>query len=162
MRSFIAYTDGSYQSSINAGGWASIILDENENHIATLYQGMTHTTNNRMELRAVIETIKYFEERVNLTIVSDSLYVIETITSGNALNIVKNNQIDRPNFDLWFELSEVLDRHELSFVWVKGHDGNRFNEEADKWCVFAARCLEIPRDIWTIDSEQERLEATGI
>ena len=61
---------------------------------------MTHTTNNRMELRAVIETIKYFEERVNLTIVSDSLYVIETITSGNALNIVKNNQIDRPNFDL--------------------------------------------------------------
>lgn len=79
MKKYKAYTDGSYQSSINSGGYASIIYDENNNIVAKLYQGFKDTTNNRMEIRAVLETFKYFQEPVDITIVSDSMYVVNTI-----------------------------------------------------------------------------------
>ena len=82
MSKYICYTDGSYQASLQSGGWSSIILDESENIIAKLYQGYTHTTNNRMELMAVIETLKYFKERTELIIVSDSQYVVNSIITG--------------------------------------------------------------------------------
>lgn len=82
MKKYKAYTDGSYQSSISAGGYASIIYDENNNLITRLYQGFKNTTNNRMEARAILETLKYFKEPVDITIVSDSMYVVNTINQG--------------------------------------------------------------------------------
>lgn len=153
MQRYICYTDGSYQASLNAGGWSSIILDENSKLIARLYQGMTHTTNNRMEIRAVIETLKYFKDPTELTIVSDSQYVVNSINSGLAIKWVANNDLSKKNLDLWFELIDLLAKHNVTMVWTKGHNGNKWNEEADKWCVFAAQCYNLPRDIWTIDSQ---------
>ena len=152
MRKFICYTDGSYQASINAGGWASIILDENEKVIAKLYQGLTHTTNNRCELRAVLETLKYFNEPTDITIVSDSQYVIGGI-NGSAQKWFEEQDFSKKNLDLWFEVVELLKKHKVTMIWTKGHIGNKWNEEADKLCVFAAQCYNIPRDIWTIKSE---------
>lgn len=104
-----------------------------------------------MELRAVIETLKYFEEPSEITIVSDSQYVLNGITK--ATDWVKQNDLNRPNIDLWFELVELLPKHVIHTKWVKGHNGDKWNEEADKWCTFAARCLNLPRDIWTIHSQ---------
>ena len=132
------------------GGWASIILDENEQLVARLYQGMSHTTNNRMELRAIIETLRYFVEPTELLIVSDSQYALNGMIHAN--EIVASNDLNRPNFDLWFEYVELAAKHTISIMWVKGHSGNKWNEEADKWCTFAARCLNVPKDIWTITS----------
>lgn len=80
---YTAYVDGSYQSSLNTGGYASIICC-NDSIIQELYQGFLHTSNNRMELLAVIETLKFFKNPVNITIVSDSKYVVEAITRGSA------------------------------------------------------------------------------
>jgi ribonuclease HI len=82
MKKYKAYTDGSYQSSIQCGGYASIIYDENNNLVTRLYQGFKNTTNNRMEARAVLETLKYFKEPTDITIVSDSMYVVNTINQG--------------------------------------------------------------------------------
>lgn len=82
MKKYKAYTDGSYQSSIKSGGYASIIYDENGELVVRLYQGFKGTTNNRMEARAVLETLKYFKEPVDITIVSDSMYVVNTISQG--------------------------------------------------------------------------------
>lgn len=79
MNQYKAYTDGSYQSSIDAGGYASIIYDKSGKLVTELYQGFKHTTNNRMELMAVLETLKYFKQPVNITIVSDSMYVVNSI-----------------------------------------------------------------------------------
>lgn len=152
MRKFICYTDGSYQASINAGGWASIILDENEKVIAKLYQGLTHTTNNRCELRAVLETLKYFNEPTDITIVSDSQYVIGGV-NGSAQKWFEEQDLSKKNLDLWFEVVELLKKHKVTMIWTKGHVGNKWNEEADKLCVFAAQCYNIPRDIWPIKSE---------
>ena len=82
MKKYKAYTDGSYQESIKAGGYASIIFDENGNQIKEIYQGWKNTTNNRMEALAVLETLKFFREPVEITIVSDSMYVVNTIKEG--------------------------------------------------------------------------------
>lgn len=86
MHKYIAYTDGSFQQSLHngkgAGGYASIICDENNNIIKEIYSGFTDTTNNRMEIYAVIATLQYFKEPVEITIVSDSMYVVNTINQG--------------------------------------------------------------------------------
>lgn len=82
MNKYRCYTDGSYQSSIKCGGYASVICDEQDNVIKELYCGFRNTTNNRMETRAVLETLKYFKESSDITIVSDSMYVVNTIKEG--------------------------------------------------------------------------------
>ncbi len=148
MQKRICYTDGSYQESINAGGWASIILDENNHLITRLYQGATYTSNNRMELKAVIETLKYFNEPTDITIISDSQYVISNIVNGTAKKWLLEGDFTKKNLDLWFELLELWDKHKVEIKWVKGHNGDKWNEEADKWCTFAAKCLNLPKDLW--------------
>lgn len=79
-----AYTDGSYQESVGAGGCASVILDESNKVIKLICNGYKNTTNNRMEIRGVIQVLKYFEEPVDIEIVLDSQYVISSITGGYA------------------------------------------------------------------------------
>jgi len=155
MQKYICYTDGSFQSSINAGGWSSVILDEKENLVKILYQGLKNTTNNRMELMAILETLKYFKESTELKIYSDSQYVVGSILNGSAENWIKNNDLSKKNLDLWFPLIDLLHKHSVEFVWVKGHNGNKWNEEADKWCTFAAQCYNIPEDVWTTHLEQK-------
>lgn len=153
MRRVICYTDGSYQSSqgdSGQGGWASIILDENENVIAKLYQGKTHTTNNRMELTAVLETLKYFKEPTDITIISDSQYVIGGV-NGAAKKWIEESDLTKKNLDLWFQVVELLEKHKVTMIWTKGHIGNKWNEEADHLCVFAAQCYNLERDVWTIE-----------
>lgn len=78
---YTVYTDGSYQNCIKSGGYAAIIVKDNK-IIKKLYQGYKDTTNNRMELMAVLATLQYFEEPQDLEIYSDSQYVISSITTG--------------------------------------------------------------------------------
>lgn len=161
MSRFICYTDGSYQASVKAGGWSSIILNEKEEVVDILYQGFTHTTNNRMELMAVLETLRHFKDPTELEIVSDSQYVVNSIVNGNAEKWIIENDLSKKNFDLWFEIVNLLHKHNVTFKWVKGHNGDKWNEEADRWCTFAAQCYNIPKDIWTIDLKQKSLEVAG-
>lgn len=114
-----------------------------------------------MELRAVLETLRHFKVPTEIEIISDSQYVVNSIVEGSAEKWVMNNDTSKRNFDLWFEIVDLLHFHKVTFRWVKGHNGNKWNEEADKWCTFAAQCYNIPRDIWTIQSKQKSLEETG-
>ena len=115
-----------------------------------------------MELRAVLETLKHFEEPTELLIISDSQYVVNSIANGSVERWIKEDNLSKKNLDLWFEIIDLLHKHSVTFQWVKGHDGNKWNEEADKWCTFAAQCYNIPRDIWTIPSKPKDSEITGI
>lgn len=81
---YTAYTDGSYQDSVGAGGCASVILDETGKVVKIICNGFKETTNNRMEIRGVINALKYFENQVDIEIISDSQYVISSITGGHA------------------------------------------------------------------------------
>lgn len=80
---YTVYTDGSYQSSINAGGYATVIIKDGK-IIKQLYYGYKDTTNNRMELRGVLAALEYFKTPTKMTIYSDSQYVVSSIVNGHA------------------------------------------------------------------------------
>lgn len=145
MNEYIAYCDGSFQSSIESGGWASIILKDGK-IIKKLYQGYKHTTNNRMEIRGVLETLKFFKEPVKIKIYSDSQYVINSIVNKHVYKWFEDKDFSKKNLDLWFELIDLLEIHDVTFEWVKGHETNEMNNLADKLAVHAAQCLNLPED----------------
>ena len=150
MTEYVAYCDGSFQSSIESGGWASIILQDGK-IIKKLYQGYKHTTNNRMEIRGVLETLKFFKTPVKIKIYSDSQYVISSITGGYAKKWLEEKDFSKKNLDLWFELIDLVEFHNVTFTWVKGHNGDKWNELADTLAVVSARCLNISEE-WTQQS----------
>ena len=143
---YIAYTDGSYQDSVGAGGCASVILDENNKVIKIICDGFKETTNNRMEIRGVLNALDYFKQPTEIEIISDSQYVINSIVYNHARKWFEEQDFTKKNLDLWWELLEHLDKHKTSFIWVKGHNGNKYNELADLLAVHAAQCLNIPKD----------------
>lgn len=156
MNQYKAYTDGSYQSSIDAGGYASIIYDKSGKLVAELYQGFKHTTNNRMELMAVLETLKYFKQPVNITIVSDSMYVVNSIKERWVDKWFKEKDYSKKNLDLWFEILDYLNFHNVTMEWTKGHSTNTMNNKVDELCVFAAQCLNLPEDEFINKGEKGR------
>ena len=104
-----------------------------------------------MEIRGVIQVLKYFEEPVDIEIVSDSQYVISSITGGYAKKWLEEKDFSKKNLDLWFELIDLVEFHNVTFTWVKGHNGDKWNELADTLAVVSARCLNISEE-WTQQS----------
>jgi len=128
------YTDGACSGNPGIGGWGVVILEENKED-RLLNGGNDNTTNNRMELTAAIEALKYFEDKQNITLITDSKYVKDGIQSW-IQNWKKNGwktAAKKPvkNKELWIELDQLISRHTISWEWVKGHDGNVHNEKAD-------------------------------
>ncbi len=127
------YTDGACSGNPGPGGWGVFI--ENSGNVTELSGRDENTTNNRMELKAVIEALKFFTINSELTIYTDSKYVMDG-ASRWIINWKKNNwktaqKKDVKNKDLWIELDNFLNYHDVSWVWVKGHDGIYGNERAD-------------------------------
>ena len=127
------YTDGACSGNPGPGGWGVFI--ENSGSVTELSGRDENTTNNRMELKAVIEALKFFTINSKLTIHTDSKYVMDG-ASRWIINWKKNNwktaqKKDVKNKDLWIELDNLLNYHDVSWVWVKGHDGIYGNERAD-------------------------------
>ena len=128
------YTDGACSGNPGIGGWGVVILEENKDD-RLLNGGNDNTTNNRMELTAAIEALKYFEDKQTITLITDSKYVKDGIQSW-IQNWKKNGwktAAKKPvkNKELWIELDQLISRHTISWEWVKGHDGNVYNEKAD-------------------------------
>lgn len=141
----MAYTDGSCIEGGARGGYSAVIYC-NDKIVAQLYQGMLHTTNNRQELYAVIETLKYFKDPIKITIVSDSQYVVNSINGKHCYKWIKDNDLSKKNLDLWFELIELLDKHDVTLKWVKGHNDDPKNEYADLLAQHASSCMNLPED----------------
>ena len=127
------YTDGACIGNPGPGGWGVVILNGSQNRF--LSGGDSSTTNNRMELTAVIEALKNVDDN-DVTIYSDSTYVINTITKG-----WKKNK----NQDLWELLEKLLFKKNVTWKWVKGHSGNEFNEKADQLAYGEAKKNENKR-----------------
>ena len=128
------YTDGACSGNPGIGGWGVVILENNKED-TFLNGGNDNTTNNRMELTAAIEALKYFEYSQTITLITDSKYVKDGIQSW-IQNWKKNGwktAAKKPvkNKELWIELDQLISRHTISWEWVKGHDGNVYNEKAD-------------------------------
>ena len=128
------YTDGACSGNPGLGGWGVVILKDTQKPIL-LNGGENNTTNNRMELTAAIKSIKYFQDKQNLEIFTDSQYLkngIETWINNWKINGWKtSNKKKVKNQDLWIELDKIIKKHNIKWNWVKGHANNEFNEKAD-------------------------------
>lgn len=132
------YTDGSALGNPGAGGYGVVMICGE--YRKELSQGFRLTTNNRMELMAVIvglESLKREGERV--TVYSDSKYVVDAVSKGWLENWVRINFKDKKNPDLWMRFLKIYRKHEVRFVWVKGHADNPLNNRCDELAVAAAR-----------------------
>lgn len=152
MKPYVAYTDGSYQSSIGAGGYSSIIITP-DGKVKKYYQGYLNTTNNRMELMGVITALKETPCDCVLDIYSDSQYVINNVKYAKGW--FEEEEYDKKNLDLWFQLVDLLEDREVYFHWVKGHNDDEYNEMADMLAVHAAQCLNLPQDLKNNDHNKD-------
>lgn len=128
------YTDGACSGNPGSGGYGTVFLYDG--HRKELSQGYKLTTNNRMEMLAVIVGLQTLKEPCKVNLYSDSKYVIDSIVKGWVYKWQKNNwrrSKNEPvsNVDLWKLLLPLLEHHQVTFIWVKGHSNNIENERCD-------------------------------
>ncbi len=138
MKQVTIYTDGACSGNPGAGGWGAI-LDYNGKR-KELSGAEAQTTNNRMELTAVIEGLRALKEPCSVLVVTDSQYVVNSIEKGWAKSWKANGwrKKDRKpalNPELWDALLDLLAQHEVRFQWIRGHDGHPENERCDALAV---------------------------
>ncbi len=141
MKKVEIFTDGACSGNPGPGGYG-VILKYN-GHEKELSEGYKNTTNNRMELLAIIKGLEALKEPCEVTVYSDSRYIVDAINKGwvrrwAANNWKRNKTETAKNIDLWIQLLKLLDRHKVTFVWVKGHAGHPENERCDELAVQAA------------------------
>ena len=134
------YTDGACSGNPGPGGFGYIL--SYNGHEKSGSQGFRLTTNNRMEILAVIEGLSALKETCNVNLYSDSKYVIDAIKQGwvykwEANGWMRDRKHKASNADLWEQLLVLLDEHNVELIWVKGHAGNPNNERCDKLAVSA-------------------------
>ena len=145
MHDITLYTDGSALGNPGKGGYGAVLMSGR--HKKELSQGYRLTTNNRMELLAVIaglEALKFTGCRV--TVYSDSKYVVEAVSKGWLAGWVRTHFKGKKNEDLWRRYLAAAARHEVRFVWVKGHADNPWNNRCDELAVAAANSAGLRID----------------
>lgn len=135
MKHIDIYTDGSCRCNPGPGGWGAILVYKGIEK--ELCGGEPNTTNNRMELTAVIKALQALKESCEITLTSDSKYVLDAITNGwaeswRAKGWKKADKSPALNPDLWEILLDEIKKHQITYVWVKGHAGHPYNERCDE------------------------------
>ena len=138
MKKVDIYTDGACSGNPGPGGWGTILIYNG--HEKEMSGGEAETTNNKMELTAVIKGLAALKEPCEVTVTTDSKYVCDAINQGWLSKWVTNNwrKADKKpvlNVDLWEQLLPLLNKHNVKFVWVKGHNDHPQNERCDKLAV---------------------------
>lgn len=134
MKEVTLYTDGSCKLNPGPGGWCAVLVYGNNEKVIS--GGEKNTTNNRMELTAVIKALEALKEPCRVKLVSDSKYVIDALSLGwakgwRSRGWKKADKSPALNPDLWERLLELTDIHTLSYEWIKGHAGHPYNERCD-------------------------------
>jgi ribonuclease HI len=139
------YTDGAAQGNPGPGGYAAIMkFGEHEKEISAGYR---RTTNNRMELMAVIAGLEAIRKTgIPVTIYSDSKYVVEAVEKGWIWGWEKKNFSKKANPDLWKRYIPLHHKYKPKFVWIRGHAGHPENERCDQLAVEAAQSFQLPPD----------------
>lgn len=144
MKKVEIYTDGACSGNPGKGGWGAVLVyNKHEKEISGCE---AQTTNNRMELTAVIKALELLTEPCEVTLTTDSKYVCDAINLKWVYGWQKNGwkKADKKpalNVDLWETLLSLLERHSVEFIWVKGHNGHPYNERCDKLAVEAYSSL---------------------
>ena len=138
MKQIVIYTDGACSGNPGAGGYAAVL--EYNGYKKTVKGGEANTTNNRMELTAAIKALEALNEPCEVTVYSDSKYLIDAINKGWLYGWQKKGWKKSDgkavlNVDLWEKILSMLSVHKVKFIWVEGHNGNEKNELCDKLAV---------------------------
>lgn len=138
MKHVDIYTDGACSGNPGPGGYGAIIVYKGTEKV--LSGGYADTTNNRMELTGVIESLACLKEPCEVTLTTDSKYVADGVTKGWAKSWRANGwrKADKKpalNSDLWEQLLCLLEKHRVTIVWCKGHAGHPYNERCDRLAV---------------------------
>ena len=134
MKQVDIYTDGACRGNPGRGGWGAILVYGGREK--EMSGGEAQTTNNRMELTAAISALDALKEPCEVTLTSDSKYLTDAINKGWLVNWKKRGWRKSdgdalPNLDLWKQIDELIAKHKVTFVWVKGHEGHEYNERCD-------------------------------
>lgn len=151
MKNVTIYTDGSCLGNPGPGGWAAILQLDGTEHRREISGGARLTTNNRMELSAVLEALGTLREPCVVALYTDSQYVCHAISKGwlwgwKRKNWVKSDKKPVKNVDLWQRLPALLQRHEVTFHWLRGHAGHPENERCDELARTEAARPDLPED----------------
>lgn len=149
------YTDGAASGNPGPGGYGAVL--ESGKHRKELWGGYRRTTNNRMELLAVIAALEALKgEGHEVTVVSDSKYVVDAVRQGWLWDWEKKGFAKKKNPDLWRRFLKSYRKHHVQFEWIRGHAGHPQNELCDRLAVAAREQPGLPAD-----EEFERIEAEG-
>ena len=149
-KSVVIYTDGACSGNPGPGGYGTVLLYNG--HRKELSGGYKDTTNNRMEMTAVIKGLEALKSKCQVTVYSDSRYIVDAIEKGWAEKWRNNgwmrNKKDKAlNVDLWKQLLSLYALHDVTFIWVKGHADNPENSRCDELAVAAAKGENLEIDI---------------
>lgn len=145
MKKVIIYTDGACSGNPGPGGWGSILMfGDIKKEISGAKKD---TTNNIMEITAVIEALKCLKEECEVDVYSDSAYVVNAFNQGWIANWIKNNWRNASkepvkNKELWQELIALTEKHKVTFIKVKGHSDNEFNNRCDELATGAIKTID--------------------
>lgn len=135
------YTDGAAKGNPGPGGYG-IVMTAGK-HRKEVSEGFRHTTNNRMELLSVIVALEMLKKpNMDVTVTSDSKYVVDAVTKGWVFGWEKKGFKGKKNADLWQRFLKIYPKHQVKFVWVKGHNGHPMNERCDELAVLASESAD--------------------
>ena len=142
----ILYSDGACSGNPGPGGWGVVLKEMGARRTREFSGGEKQTTNNRMELMAVIRGLEAIKNRSKVAVVTDSQYLVKGMTEWIDNWIAKRwrtaNKKPVKNVDLWQRLLELAGKHQVSWQWIEGHTGHPENERCDKLAVAAAARLQ--------------------
>jgi ribonuclease HI len=140
------YTDGSARGNPGPGGYGIIL--QSGPHYKEVSQGYRLTTNNRMELMSVIRALEMLKTSCDVTVYSDSRYVVDSVEKDWISGWVRRGWKNVKNPDLWKAYLVAAERHKVKFKWIRGHNGHPMNERCDFMAVEAGRAGHLPADEW--------------
>ena len=142
------YTDGASSGNPGPGGYGVVLLSPKHNLRKELSGGFKRTTNNRMELLAVIVGLEALKKpNTEITVYSDSQYVVNAVEKRWLWGWMKKGFKGKKNQDLWLRFARIYKMHQVKLIWVKGHAGNPENERCDELAVAAGKAPNLPDDV---------------
>ena len=152
------YTDGAAKGNPGPGGYGVVMEMVGTPYKKEFFEGFRHTTNNRMELLAVIVGLEKLKApKTNVLVVSDSKYVVDSVEKGWVFSWEKKYFKDKKNPDLWMRFLKIYRQHHVKFMWIKGHNNHPQNERCDELAVMASQQKDLNIDVFYETEEQKLL-----
>ena len=141
------YTDGAAKGNPGNGGYGVVIEMVGTAYKKEFYEGFRHTTNNRMELLAVIVGLEKLKQpNMKVLVISDSKYVVDSVEKKWLFGWEKKNFVGKKNPDLWMRFLKVYRKHQVDLKWIKGHNNHPQNERCDELAVYASGLEKLSID----------------